>query len=339
MIKEFVFCVGLPGCGKSTYIEEHYPHASHPCALIHDSEYHDLNDILFKLRDSTCNVVISADEIKSVLDGYSNDHPENVHEKSVKMARQDIYDIIEFCPEFCGTVILDGGGINNHYNQAIIEYFREHSPNTKITCLFFDTPIEVCLKRIESRERKVPVESIYDKNLKLVSCLERYKPLVDNFIRVDYYTSEHLLLDMDGTIAAYGKSKYDIYGNKDFCCSELFLHLRPVSHVIDWVKKNFDMKEVYICSAVANSVVWNEKNQWLDKYFPEIPKENRLFVGNKDYKHVFVKNYAAKRGWKLNTVTLVDDYHDTIHKCEKLGINCVHPSNIESITNKYTYQA
>ena len=163
--------------------------------------------------------------------------------------------------------------------------------------------------------------------------------MVDDFVRIDYYTSEHIMLDMDGTIAAYGKSKYDIDGNKDFCCSQLFLHLKPVKHVIDFVKNNFDLNEVYICSAVANSVVWDEKNQWLDKYFPEIPRQNRLFVGNKDYKHVFVKNYCAMRNWPLNTVTLIDDYHQTIQKCEKIGINCVHPSNIESIIDKYNYQS
>ena len=112
-----------------------------------------------------------------------------------------------------------------------------------------------------------------------------------------------------------------------------------MKHVIDFVKNNFDLNEVYICSAVANSVVWDEKNHWLDKYFPEIPRQNRLFVGNKDYKHVFVKNYCTMRNWPLNTVTLIDDYHPTIQKCEKLGINCVHPSNIESIIDKYTYQS
>ena len=334
MIKEFIFCVGLPGCGKSTFLESNYEFVKAP--FIEDG-----NEFgrFVKTVDAYKNkyMLVSADSIKSNLDGYSNEHPENVHELSVKLARQYIYSLID--NDFDGSVILDGGGINNHYNQAIIEYFREHSPETKIICLFFDTPIDVCLKRVSERERKVPVESIYDKSLKLVSCLERYKPMVDNFVRIDYYTSEHIMLDMDGTIAAYGKSKYDIDGNKDFCCSQLFLHLKPVKHVIDFVKSNFDLNEVYICSAVANSIVWDEKNQWLDKYFPEIPRQNRLFVGNKDYKHVFVKNYCAMRNWPLNTVTLIDDYHPTIQKCEKLGINCVHPSNIESIVDKYNYQS
>lgn len=334
MIKEFIFCVGLPGCGKSTFLESNYEFVKAP--FIEDGNEFGRFVKTVKSYEGKY-MLVSADSIKSNLDGYSNEHPENVHELSVKLARQYIYSLID--NDFGGSVILDGGGINNHYNQAIIEYFREHSPETKITCLFFDTPIDVCLKRVSERERKVPVESIYDKSLKLVLCLERYKPMVDDFVRIDYYTSEHIMLDMDGTIAAYGKSKYDIDGNKDFCCSQLFLHLKPVKHVIDFVKSNFDLNEVYICSAVANSVVWDEKNQWLDKYFPEIPKQNRLFVGNKDYKHVFVKNYCAMRNWPLNTVTLIDDYHPTIQKCEKLGINCVHPSNIESIVDKYSYQS
>ena len=334
MIKEFIFCVGLPGCGKSTFLESNYEFVKAP--FIEDGNEFGRFVKTVKSYEGKY-MLVSADSIKSNLDGYSNEHPENVHELSVKLARQYIYSLID--NGFDGSVILDGGGINNHYNQAIIEYFREHSPETKITCLFFDTPIDICLKRVSERERKVPVESIYGKSLKLVSCLERYKPMVDDFVRIDYYTSEHIMLDMDGTIAAYGKSKYDIDGNKDFCCSQLFLHLKPVKHVIDFVKNNFDLNEVYICSAVANSVVWDEKNQWLDKYFPEISKQNRLFVGNKDYKHVFVKNYCAMRNWPLNTVTLIDDYHPTIQKCEKLGINCVHPSNIESIVDKYSYQS
>ena len=105
--------------------------------------------------------------------------------------------------------------------------------------------------------------------------------------------------------------------------------------IIDFVKANYDMENVYICSAVANNIVWDEKNKWLDKYFPEIPVKNRLFVGNKDWKWVFVKQFAEHQGWKQNEVTLVDDLHSTIKKCRANGINCIHPSNIEAITDPY----
>ena len=206
MIKEFIFCVGLPGCGKSTFLESNYDFVKAP--FIEDGNEFGRFVKTVKSYEGK-HILISADNIKSNLDGYSDEHPENVHELSVKLARQYIYSLID--NDFGDSVILDGGGINNHYNQEIIEYFREHSPETKITCLFFDTPIDVCLKRVSERERKVPVESIYGKNLKLVSCLERYKPMVDDFVRIDYYTSEHIMLDMDGTIAAYGKSKYSMH--------------------------------------------------------------------------------------------------------------------------------
>lgn len=337
MVREFVFCVGLPGCGKSTYIESNYEDVIHVCSKAYAAERS--IDEYINMYVQSGNVIISADEIKEYLGGYYPEHPEFVHEESVKAARQHIYNIVTNCKNFDGRIILDGGGINNHYNLAIIDFFMKNSPDTNIVCLFFDTPIEVCLDRISKRERKVPVEVIYDKNLKLVKCLNNYKSIVNEFIRINYFTSKHLLLDMDGVIAAYGKSKYDIDGNKDFCCSELFLHLPPVKHIIDWVKEHFDMNDVYICTAVANSVVWEEKKAWLKDNFPEILEDHILFCGNKDYKAVFIKNYAALKKWKINDITLIDDYHLTLDKCRKLGINAVHPSNIESIVNKYQYQA
>ena len=37
MIKEFIFCVGLPGCGKSTFLESNYKFAKAP--FIQDGNY------------------------------------------------------------------------------------------------------------------------------------------------------------------------------------------------------------------------------------------------------------------------------------------------------------
>lgn len=346
MITEFIFMVGLPGCGKSTRLEADYHNVlkfSHGNSL----DPKRISDETENVWASTCNmllnvdrkngaIVVSADEIKHFLNGYTNEHPETVHQESVKLARK-LVEILSRSDRFSGRVVMDGGGINNHYTSDIITYVREHSKGVKIKCIFFDTPIEVCLERIKSRDRKVPLDDIYEKNLKLVSCINRYIPMVDEFERVSYFTNKYLLLDMDGTIAAYGKGKRDIDGNVDFVNSELFLHLRPNQHVIDYVKAHYDMNNVYIVTACANSVAWDEKNQWLDKYFPEIPKENRTFCGNKDYKHVFIKHFAIRKKWKLNEICLVDDYHATIDKCKNMGINCIHPSNIDSLTDKYAF--
>lgn len=310
MITEFIFCCALPGAGKSTYIEKHY-----------GDDYE----------------IVSADEIKKTLPGYTPQNPEVVHEQSVQLARERIFEMCRDSNHH--KVILDGGGINNHYNVSIIETIRDVNPEAKITCLFFDTPVEVCIERISHRERKVPVEAIYQKNQQLVKCINRYREMVDEFIRIDYFTNKYLILDMDGTIAAYSKAKIDEDGNVDFVNCEQFRYSRPVTHIIDFVKEHFDMQNVFIITACPNSIAWQEKLIWLDRYFPEVPHTNRFFVGNKDWKHVFIKHLALRNKWKMNEICVVDDFHNTLSKCTAIGVNAIHPSNIEVMFNPKTYQA
>ena len=351
MINNFYFSVALPGAGKTTWINNHFcnllpmnQYAEYmrvtklltlPEFLVKSEyikKYRDLKDDLIPWH-KTPAIVVSADDIKPYIEGYNPANPLPVHEQSVQYARRMVENIAT-ATDLNIDVFMDGGGVNNHYTENIIRFVREHCPECKITCVYFDTPVEVCVERISNRERKVPLTSIYEKNQKIIPCIYRYKPLVDEFKTVHYYTNKYLLLDMDGTICGYTKARFDYEGNADFVNGELFLHLNPVSHIIDWVKEHYDMQNVYIVSAVANSIAWEEKNQWLDIYFPEILKENRYFCGNKDYKYVFVKQLADRKGWNRNEVTLVDDYHPTIEKCRKLAINCVHPSNIESLVDE-----
>lgn len=361
MIKKFIFTLGLPGSGKSTYIEKNYKNMLDMSEYMHYSanpnsstgietvsvhavcsQQHLLNmyipHVLAKLNktdfDDNDVFIVSADEIKQFLGGYNMLNPQPVHEQSVQLAKQLVYLLSRTPIDI--NVLMDGGAINNHYTMDILTQLKKTNPNTIISEIFFDTPIDVCIKRIEGRDRKVPLDSIYEKNLKIVACLNKYRDIVDEFIKVPYYTNKYIMLDMDGTIASYTSNiRFDQEDNADFVNGEAFLHLRPVKYVIDFIKANYDMKNVYICSAVANNIVWDEKNKWLDKYFPEIPKENRLFVGNKDWKWVFVKQFADHMGWKRNEVTLVDDLHSTIKKCRAHSINCIHPSNIEALTDPY----
>ena len=321
MVKEFIITVGLPGSGKSTYLKENYD-------FVYATNGGDVM--------GSC-IVVSADRLKELEENYNPARADIIHERSVQRAAELVKFIFKnSVKEFkIKTLIMDGGGINNHYTEDIIRFVRKYSPKSKIKLLFFDTPIEVCIDRINKRERKVPIDTIYEKNIMISSCLNRYKPLVDEIERIDYFTNKYLLLDMDGTICGFTKVRRDIDNNADFVNGELFLHLRPVKHIIDFAKEHYDMQNVYIVTAVANSIAWEEKQQWLDKHFPELPKENRYFCGNKDYKHVFVKQLAEHKGWKRNEVVLVDDYHNTIDQCRKIGINCIHPSDIEILVDEY----
>lgn len=333
MITEFIFTVGLPGCGKSTYLKEHYKNAFDfkSCYESHlgIAEYcttHIMPDEY---------VVIAADDIKEFLEGYSSDHPESVHEDSVQLARNYVFQLIS-SNTFVGKIIMDGGGLNNHYTLSIIERVREACPDAKITCLFFDTPIDVCISRVNQRERKIPEYAFYDKNLKISECIERYQKLSDEYIRVDYFTNKYLFLDMDGTIVSYRKGKLDQDGNVDMVNSHMFLNATPVKHIIEFVKEHYDLKNVYIITAVANNIVLDEKLQWMEKHFPELPKENFLWVGNKLYKHVFLDHFSTLKKMQKKDMTIIDDMHETLWKCTSIGMNAIHPSNIYAITDKYS---
>lgn len=348
MIKEFIFTLGLPGCGKSTYLNEKYNNVfsfadwHNYVTMNQGAEDGNLQFGTYcqQLLDS-CeqterqNVIqIAADDLKPFINGYTDEHPEVVHEDSVELARNLILNL-STQQSFNGTVVMDGGAINNHYTMDIITWVKENSKGVKVTCIFFDTPINICIERVNKRQRKVPIDNIYEKNMKITACVNKYKKVVDDFIRVDYYTNKYILLDMDGTIAAYSKVKRDDKGNADFVNGELFRHLTPVQWVIDFVKEHYSPQNVFIVTACPNIFAWQEKNEWLDEYFPEIPTANRFFCGNKDYKDVFVKHLAIKKKWKQNDIVLIDDYHKTIEDCTRQGINCLHPSNISALADKY----
>ena len=109
-------------------------------------------------------IVVAADDIKEFIPGYDNSNPEPVHEASVKYAEELVYMICDADLFVTDTLIMDGGGINDHYTARIIEHVRKSYSDVHIKCVYFDTPIEVCLERISKRERKVPTETIYSKN-------------------------------------------------------------------------------------------------------------------------------------------------------------------------------
>lgn len=117
----------------------------------------------------------------------------------------------------------------------------------------------------------------------------------------------NVFVDMDGVLAVYSKRTTELMHNKGF-----FYNRPPITHMLKVVKKlttnkNYDM---FILSSVIDSPYCvPEKEKWLDKYLPEIKKENRIFVPYGTVKADFVRDRVSHKG-KVNV--LIDDYTDNL---------------------------
>ena len=92
-------------------------------------------------------------------------------------------------------------------------------------------------------------------------------------------TRHRLFVDMDGTLAEF---KYVTYQEQLFE-EGYYANLRPHNNVLEAVKNiiNDDTDiEVFILSAYLTDSQYalDEKNEWLNKYLPEIDNSHRLFV-------------------------------------------------------------
>lgn len=308
-MKKFIFTVGLPGCGKTTYLEKHI-----------DKSYSFVSADNIKMGWW----MSYPDKTKNIMD--QNSFMELHHEESIEEAGELVRDLM--C-KGNANIIMDGGGINNHYTMDIVQFAKEHGYRCK--AIIFDTPIEVCLKRMESRDRKVPVSDIYKKYQMMPRCIEVIKKEVDEVEYVNYFTNRYLFLDMDGTICSYQKPPRDIDGNVDFVNSGFFKNALPVEHILEFAScRNTD--NVFILGACPNSIAYKEKLEWLNEHASFIPKNNIYFCGNKDYKHVMLKHLLIKLKLDKKDVLMIDDNYQTIDNMLKLGVNAIHPSNISSIT-------
>ena len=111
-----------------------------------------------------------------------------------------------------------------------------------------------------------------------------------------------LYLDMDGTIVHYDVGKADDYHTK-----------RPLIDRINKIKdinKSMNNIELYILSIGHEQKHIDQKNEWLDKYLPEIPNDNRVIlirniygqISSADIKKNYINNLKTD-----DTIILIDD--------------------------------
>lgn len=113
---------------------------------------------------------------------------------------------------------------------------------------------------------------------------------------------------MDGTLAEFKPvDEIETLYEKGY-----FAELKPQENVVGGIKafitEHSDV-EVYVLSSVLSdsSYALSEKNEWLDKYIPEIDEAHRIFVPCGEDKAAYVTG-----GISGNDI-LLDDYSANLH--------------------------
>ena len=121
-----------------------------------------------------------------------------------------------------------------------------------------------------------------------------------------------LYLDMDGTIAYYELGKAYDFNNK-----------RPLLDRINKIKEvsnTYDNITLYVLTICHEESGIYEKNAWLDKYLPEVKKDNRIIMVRKPQGKI---TSADKKKDYLNsldtdeTIILIDDDPRVLHAIKK----------------------
>ena len=121
----------------------------------------------------------------------------------------------------------------------------------------------------------------------------------------------NLFLDMDGTIIELLFDSEETYLKKG-----KYLNKKPIKPIINKIKeinKNFPLIKINIISCSKTKYMIKEKNEWLNKYMPDIKRKRRIFLceetGDYTQKSVnLVKAKYIKKSLKDNELAiLIDD--------------------------------
>lgn len=120
-----------------------------------------------------------------------------------------------------------------------------------------------------------------------------------------------LFIDMDGTLSFINNN---IDSLEAIYTKGYFSNLHPMHQVINGIKEYLKSdNEVYILSNVVESpYAINEKNEWLDKYLPDIDKNHRIFIPFGVNKANYIKDISK-------TDFLLDDHDDTLNSWNQKG--------------------
>lgn len=146
---------------------------------------------------------------------------------------------------------------------------------------------------------------------------------------------KYVFFDVDGTLSEY-RFKDQLYGGRcpelgcqsleDLLFSDLFLNARPLKTMQN-VISNLNSEKVFVLGTIVTNNEINQKYKWIEENYPNIKKENIIFISSTMLKPDVIIEYAKKLNININDTVFVDDRLDVLRKAEELGIITYHPSS------------
>ena len=142
---------------------------------------------------------------------------------------------------------------------------------------------------------------------------------------------KYVFFDVDGTLSEY-RFKDQLYGGRcpelgcqsleDLLFSDLFLNARPLKTMQN-VISNLNSEKVFVLGTIVTNNEINQKYKWIEENYPNIKKENIIFISSTMLKPDVIIEYAKKLNININDTVFVDDRLDVLRKAEELGITVI----------------
>ena len=146
---------------------------------------------------------------------------------------------------------------------------------------------------------------------------------------------KYVFFDVDGTLSEYRINDKLYAGLKpelgcqtlnEFLFGDLFLKARPLKSMQKIISK-LDKDKVFILGTIVTNNEINQKYIWLKENYPNVKKENIIFISSTMLKPDVIMEYSKTYKINLEDVVFVDDRLDVLRKAEEMGITAYHPSS------------
>lgn len=144
-----------------------------------------------------------------------------------------------------------------------------------------------------------------------------------------------MFFDVDGTLSEYrfndklysgGCPELGCQSLEDLLFSNLFANARPLKNMQNIISQ-LNSDKIFVLGTIVTNNEINQKYKWLEENYPNIKKENIIFISSTMMKPNVIIEYAKKLDINLQDTVFVDDRLDVLRKAEELGIKAYHPSS------------